>query len=144
MDHIEAIRGVKITNDSYQQRGHSFEMPTDFIDMDEHSIERMMLVNIRSTNRMTKMVLPHMVSSKKGIIMCLSSGGGAVMPAPMLSPYTGTKTYNDAFAVSLNGELRPHGVHEHSLTPFFAEGSMAKMPRSCTVPKAERIVKNAL
>ncbi|PXF49729.1 Very-long-chain 3-oxoacyl-CoA reductase [Gracilariopsis chorda] len=124
--------------------GISFEMPTDFIDVDEQLIERMMLVNIRSTNRMTKMVLPHMVSSKKGIIMCLSSGGGAVTPAPMLSPYAGTKAYNDAFAVSLNGELRPHGVHVHSLTPFFVEGSMAKMRRSFTVPTAERFVENAL
>ncbi|KAI0556945.1 Xanthoxin dehydrogenase, partial [Gracilaria domingensis] len=81
--------------------GISLEMPTDLVDVPDELVERLVDVNIRSTNRVTKMLLPAMVAARKGVVLCLASGGGAVTPAPMLSPYAGTKAYIDAFAVSV-------------------------------------------
>ncbi|CAN8066053.1 unnamed protein product [Agarophyton chilense] len=124
--------------------GISLEMPTDLVDVEDALIQRMVKVNIESTNRMTKMLLPAMRQQKKGIIVCLASGGGAVTPAPMLTPYAGTKAYNDAFAVSLSGEVRRDGVHVHSLTPFFVAGSMAKMRPSLSVPAPTTFAESAL
>lgn len=124
--------------------GVNVEIPTNFIDMEPKDIDRIVQVNITSVNKMTTMLLPGMVSAAKGVILCLSSGGGAVTPAPLLAPYAGTKAYADAFAVSLSGEVASKGVWVHSLTPFFVESAMAKMRKSLTVPSADDFANKSL
>lgn len=124
--------------------GVNVEMPTNFVDMDPEDVDRIVHVNISSINKMTAMLLPGMVSAGKGIIFCLSSGGGAITPAPLLTTYAGTKAYADAFAVSLAGEVASKGVSVHSLTPFFVESAMAKMRKSLTVPSADDFANKAL
>lgn len=123
--------------------GVNVEFPTPFVEVEDQFVAQMVKVNVESTNRMTSLLLPHMVSTNHGIVLCLSSGGGAVTPAPLLSPYAGTKAYNDAFATSLAGEV-PSGVHVHSLTPFFVESSMAKMRKAFTVPSADEFAEATL
>lgn len=123
--------------------GVNVEFPTEFLDMDIDDISRIVNVNINSTNQMTKLILPFMKSKSKGIIMCLSSGGGVLTPAPLITPYSATKSYNDVFAHSLSGEV-PSGVHVHSLTPFFVESAMAKMRSSFTVPSSDTFAECAL
>lgn len=127
--------------------GINVEMPTDLVQMEtEHSeeISNMVKVNILSTTTLTRGLLPGMISQSRGIILCLSSAGGVVTPAPLLSPYAGTKAFNDSFAVSLNGEVSHLGIHVHSLTPFFVETAMAKMRSSMTVPTAKHFADIAL
>lgn len=124
--------------------GVNVEMPTELTDMQMTDVERIVSVNVGATNAMTMMLLPDMVARARGIVLCLSSGGGAVTPAPLLAPYAGTKAYNDALAVSLSGEVDEKGVHVHSLTPFFVESNMAKMRASFTVPSADRFADLAL
>lgn len=124
--------------------GVSYPYPTDFIDIDADFADKLVKVNIESTNYMTRVLLPDMIKAKRGVIYCLSSGGGAVTPAPLLSVYAGTKAYNDAFAVSLSGEVRESGVLVHSLTPFFVESGMAKMRASFTVPTSDTFAEKAL
>lgn len=123
--------------------GVNVEFPTPFVDLEDQFVSQMITINIESTNRMTRLLLPHMITANHGIVLCLSSGGGAVTPAPFLSPYAGTKAYNDAFATSLAGEV-PAGVHVHSLTPFFVESSMAKMRKAFTVPSADEFAEATL
>lgn len=124
--------------------GVNVEFPTEFADMCLEDVHRIVQVNVGATNSMTDMLLPGMLDAERGIILCLSSGGGAVTPAPLLAPYAGTKAYNDAFAVSLHGEVCHKNVLVHSLTPFFVESAMAKMRASFTVPTADRFADSAL
>lgn len=124
--------------------GVNVEFPTEFVDMSAEDVSRIVSVNVNSTNAMTAMLLPSMLSEGRGIILCLSSGGGVISPAPLLAPYGGTKAYNDAFAVALHGEVRSKNVLVHSLTPFFVESAMAKMRASFTVPSADRFAEDAL
>lgn len=124
--------------------GINVEFPTDFKDMTHDEISNIVKVNINSTNIMTSYLLPEMINKSRGIIICLSSAGGAVTPAPMLACYAGTKAYNDSFAVSLSGEVSKYGVNVHSLTPFFVESAMAKMRRSIKVPSADHFAGYAL
>lgn len=124
--------------------GVNVEFPTEFVDMSEDDVDWIVRINISSINKMTAMLLPGMVETKKGIILCLSSGGGAITPAPLLAPYSGTKCYADAFAVALSGEVAASGVVVHSLTPFFVESAMAKMRKSFTVPSADNFAGKAL
>lgn len=114
--------------------GVNVSFPTEFTDMPADQIDRIVRININSTNKMTAMLLPSMIKQKYGVVLCLSSAGGAVSPGPMLAPYSGTKSYIDSFAVALSGEVARHGVVVHSLTPFFVESAMAKRRRSFTVP----------
>lgn len=124
--------------------GVNVEMPTEFIDMSLPDIERIVTVNVSSMNAITSALLPGMLERGRGIILCLSSGGGAITPAPLLAPYAGTKAYNDSFATSLNGEVSKRGIYVHSLTPFFVESAMAKMRKSFTVPSADQFAEAAL
>lgn len=124
--------------------GVNVEFPTEFKDMSSDDVDWIVRVNISSINKMTAMLLPGMIEAKKGIIFCLSSGGGAITPAPLLAPYSGTKCYADAFALALSGEVSTSGIFVHSLTPFFVESPMAKMRKSFTVPSAENFAGKAL
>lgn len=124
--------------------GVNVEFPTDFVETDEGLVDRIVKVNVESTNRMTAMVLPGMIERGRGVVYNLSSAGGAISPAPMLAAYAGTKAYNDAFAVALAGEVGDKGVFVHSLVPFFVESRMAKMRASATVPTPDAFANAAL
>jgi 17beta-estradiol 17-dehydrogenase / very-long-chain 3-oxoacyl-CoA reductase len=112
--------------------------------MERGLVDRIVKVNVESTNRMTAMCLPGMLERGRGVVYNLSSAGGAVSPAPLLAVYAGTKAYNDAFAVALAGEVGARGVLVHSLTPFFVESKMAKMRAGLTVPTPDAFADKAL
>jgi len=101
--------------------------PTDFLDTPAETVTRMLDVNVRSLVAMTRALLPAMVAARRGVVFCLSSGGGATVPACMLAPYGGTKAFADAFAVGVAGEVAPAGVAVHSLVPFMVESAMSKV-----------------
>lgn len=124
--------------------GVNVDFPTELVDIPAELVDSIVKVNITSLNKMTKMLLPGMKTAKSGLIYCLSSGGGAVGPGPLLTPYAGSKAYADAFAASLSGEVKDAGVIVHSLVPFFVESAMAKQRASFTVPKADVFASKAL
>jgi 17beta-estradiol 17-dehydrogenase / very-long-chain 3-oxoacyl-CoA reductase len=124
--------------------GVNVEFPTEYVDMEPAMVDRIVKVNVESTNRLTAICLPGMLEARRGVIYNLSSAGGAVSPAPLLAAYAGTKAYNDAFAVALAGEVASRGVIVHSLTPFFVESKMAKMRASLTVPTPDAFAEKAL
>lgn len=136
---LEGGVGVLVNN-----VGVNVEFPTDFVETEEGLVDRIVKVNIQSTNRMTAMVLPGMVERGRGVVYNLSSAGGAISPAPLLAAYAGTKAYNDAFAIALAGEVGDKGVIVHSLVPFFVESRMAKMRASATVPTPDAFANAAL
>jgi 17beta-estradiol 17-dehydrogenase / very-long-chain 3-oxoacyl-CoA reductase len=125
--------------------GVNLEFPTEFIDMDEAAIERIVRVNICAMNKITRRLLPKMIERKKGCLIFLSSAGGAVVPCPLLSVYGGTKAYIDAFAVALSGEVRRHKIAVLSLTPFWITSEMSKIRRAnWMVPSADAFARLAL
>lgn len=101
--------------------------PTDFLETPTETVDRMIDINIRSMLTMTRALLPSMVAARRGVVYCLSSGGGATVPACMLAAYGGTKAFADAFAVGLAGEVARAGVAVHSLVPFMVESAMSKV-----------------
>mmetsp|Transcript_10830 Transcript_10830/g.19593 ORF Transcript_10830/g.19593 Transcript_10830/m.19593 type:complete len:321 (-) Transcript_10830:499-1461(-) len=125
--------------------GVNVDFPTDFVDMESALMDQIVKVNISSTNRMTKMLLPGMITRKKGAIFMLSSAGGVFSPAPMLSVYSGTKTYMDALAVAMSGEVSRYGITVQSLAPFFVQTEMSKIRKtSLTVPSADSFAEKSL
>lgn len=61
-------------------------------ELDQDYAEQMINVNCRSTVRMCKLVLPGMLSRKRGAILNIGSAAATVLPAdPLYSVYAGSK-----------------------------------------------------
>lgn len=124
--------------------GVNVDFPTHFSQMEDADMERIVTVNVSAANKMTRMLLPGMVESKKGIVLFMSSSAGSFAPGPLLGPYTASKAYMDQLAIAISGEVARDGVTVHSVAPFFVESAMAKMRRSFTVPDADTFARATL
>jgi 17beta-estradiol 17-dehydrogenase / very-long-chain 3-oxoacyl-CoA reductase len=79
---------------------------------------RLLRLNCEPQIRMTKHLLPRWKELKCGAIVNLSSYS-AVVAAPYLTTYAGTKAFNLAFASSLADEVAEYGVDVLAVTPCF-------------------------
>ncbi|KAF9129779.1 hypothetical protein BG015_004096, partial [Linnemannia schmuckeri] len=63
-------------------------------------------ININAAMRVTKIIVPHMVARKKGLIINLGSFAGLV-PTPYLSVYSGSKAFLSSWSQAIGAELAP-------------------------------------
>ncbi|PIK62401.1 putative estradiol 17-beta-dehydrogenase 12-B-like [Apostichopus japonicus] len=83
---------------------------------------------------MTYLIVPSMLSRKKGLIINIASAAGS-LPTPLLTVYSSTKSYLDFFSRALNVEYSSKGLIVQ----------LSKIRRSSfTVPTATSYVKSAL
>ncbi|XP_062552966.1 inactive hydroxysteroid dehydrogenase-like protein 1 [Armigeres subalbatus] len=80
-------------------------------------------VNILSVLMMTHIVLPKMKKAQRGIIINVSSQT-AVIPAPYVSSYTGSKSFGFSFTLALQHELRGSGVECQLVVPGFVRTNL--------------------
>ncbi|XP_068130041.1 very-long-chain 3-oxoacyl-CoA reductase-B-like [Hyperolius riggenbachi] len=79
--------------------------------------------NVQSMLQMTRIVLPRMVERKKGLIINMSSGAGAV-PYPRVSVYSSTKASVDFFSRSLSFDYSPLGIDVQCVMPLMVSTNM--------------------
>jgi short-subunit dehydrogenase len=77
---------------------------------------KLIQLNVVSTVRLAKRVLPDMTARGKGRLLFTSSVAG-IMPTPFEAVYGASKAFVLSFAASLNDELRDSGVTITSLLP---------------------------
>lgn len=124
--------------------GMSYPHPHFFTELSEDVSEDLIELNVHSTTRMTRLILPLMEKNKRGAIVNMGSGSGE-FPAPLLTQYSATKAYVDLFSSGLDSEYRPKGIHVQSQTPFFVTTKLAKIRHaSLTVPSAAQYAKSAV
>lgn len=115
-----AIDFSKATNDDYKRLssalegkdiavlinnvGASYNYPEFYTDLSEDDIQHLVKLNIESTNRVTKAVLPTMVNQKRGLVISISSGSSLGDACPLLSVYAATKAYINNWSLGLNYE----------------------------------------
>ena len=75
---------------------------------DPTSYDRVVEVNLLGSIRTVRAFLPAVVAAK-GYVLQIASVA-AIVPAPLMSAYCASKSGVEAFAHSLRGELRHHGV----------------------------------
>jgi NAD(P)-dependent dehydrogenase (short-subunit alcohol dehydrogenase family) len=75
---------------------------------DARSYDRVIEVNLLGSIRTARAFLPQVVQTKGYVLQVASVA--ALLPAPMMSAYCASKSGVEAFAHSLRGELRHHGV----------------------------------
>lgn len=78
--------------------------------------EKMIVTNCLSLMRLTRELMPYMVSQKKGFILNVASVAG-FMSIPFYAIYSSTKNMVLSFSEALHSELEETGVHISALCP---------------------------
>ena len=126
--------------------GTSYPYPEYFVDLPDRSslIDRLISINVNSVVKMTEIVLPQMVSKKKGIILNISSAS-ANPPTPMLSLYAATKQFVDCFSQCLAYEYQKKGIIIQCIMPSFVATKLSKIRRpTLMAPSPQTYVKSSL
>lgn len=87
-----------------------------FLSEDPQKIEEMILLNILTLTKLTRLFLPNMVENKYGKILNVASTA-AFQPGPLMSVYYATKAYVLSFSEGLYEEMRSSGVCVTALCP---------------------------
>lgn len=125
--------------------GASYEYPEYFNDLNEDRIQHLVKLNIESTNRVTKTILPSMVSQKRGLVLSISSGSSLGAGCPLLSVYAATKAYINNWSIGLNVENQRNNIRFEVLTPFYVTTKLSKIRReSILEPNPTKYAKAAL
>jgi NAD(P)-dependent dehydrogenase (short-subunit alcohol dehydrogenase family) len=74
-------------------------------------------INVLSTQRVNRAVLPHMRRQKQGLLVWVSSSSSAGGTPPYLAPYFGAKAAMDAIAVQYARELARWGIETSIIVP---------------------------
>ncbi|EPY87425.1 hypothetical protein CB1_000247007 [Camelus ferus] len=81
------------------------------------------LLDFEDTAQMTRIVLPQMVTRRKGIIINISSIVDR-NPFPFIAMYGATKAFVRSFSASLKAEYSSEGVLVQTVSPFIVETNM--------------------
>ena len=83
--------------------GMSYRYPQFYDELTDEEAMQLVDMNVTSTTQMTRMVLPGMVSRKRGAI-CNISSGSAMYTLPLLAGYSASKSYIEKFSRAINAE----------------------------------------
>ncbi|KAK7800070.1 hypothetical protein U0070_027607 [Myodes glareolus] len=107
-------------------------------------IQSLIHCNITSVVKMTQLVLRHMESRQKGLILNISSGV-ALCPWPLYALYSASKAFVCTFSKALHVEYRAKGIIIQVLTPYAVSTPMTKHLNTNMVTKtADEFVKESL
>lgn len=87
-----------------------------FWELDTHSQQEMIQVNVSALTHLTRLVLPGMILRKTGGILNVASTA-AFQPGPLMAVYYASKAYVLSFTEALSNELRGTGVIATVLCP---------------------------
>lgn len=126
--------------------GASYPHPDFFNDLPEDEVvNHIIRLNIDSTNRVTKAVLPSMIEQKRGLVLSISSASSLCPTCPLLTVYAASKYYVNHWSTSLNEEYKAKGIRFECLAPFFITSKLSKFRKdSLFVPNPTTYVKAAV
>lgn len=101
-------------------------------------------LNTSDDIQMTQMILKHMESRRKGLILNISSGV-ALFPWPLYSIYSASKAFVCTFSKALQAEYKEKGITIQVLTPYSVSTPMTKYLNTSLITKtADEFVKESL
>jgi 17beta-estradiol 17-dehydrogenase / very-long-chain 3-oxoacyl-CoA reductase len=124
--------------------GLSHSIPQSFADTAERDMKDIITLNDIGTLRITKLVVPGMITRKRGLILTMASFAG-VMPTPLLATYSGSKAFLQAWGTALGAELAEHGILVQVVQSHLVTSNMSKIRRSSLlVPNSKAFVRATL
>ncbi|PWY99966.1 NAD(P)-binding protein [Testicularia cyperi] len=124
--------------------GKSHNMPVHFAETAEDEMEDILEINVVSVLRVSRMIIPGMVSRKRGLVLNLGSFAGQV-PTPMLATYAGSKSFLIGWTQALGEELRRSNITVSLLNTYFVVSNMSKVRRSSAmIPTPKQYVAQCL
>lgn len=109
--------------------GVSYPFTKYFHELEDSNVEDLITLNVNSTTWMTRIVLPGMLSRKRGSIVNIASAAG-VTTSPLLAQYGAAKSYVAMFSKALNAELKDKGIHVQCQIPLFVATKLAKIRKA--------------
>ncbi|XP_058421429.1 17-beta-hydroxysteroid dehydrogenase type 3 [Diceros bicornis minor] len=107
-------------------------------------IQSLIHCNITSVVKMTQLILKHMESRQKGLILNISSGV-ALFPWPIYSLYSASKAFMYTFSKALQAEYKEKGIIIQVLTPYAVSTSMTKYLKANVITRtADEFAKESL
>nr|BAI44050.1 17beta-hydroxysteroid dehydrogenase type 3 [Ursus thibetanus] len=118
-------------------------LPSHFLDTPDE-IQSLIHCNVTSVVKMTQLILKHMESRQKGLILNISSGV-AIFPWPLYSMYSASKAFVCTFSKALQAEYKRKGIIIQVLTPYAVSTAMTKYLHANMITKtADEFVKESL
>ncbi|XP_048971730.1 17-beta-hydroxysteroid dehydrogenase type 3 isoform X6 [Canis lupus dingo] len=118
-------------------------LPSHFLDTAD-DIQSVIHCNITSVVKMTQLILKHMESRQKGLILNISSGV-ALFPWPLYSMYSASKAFVCTFSKALQAEYKRKGIIIQVLTPYAISTPMTRYLNTNMITKtADEFVKESL
>ncbi|EGG13265.1 steroid dehydrogenase [Cavenderia fasciculata] len=124
--------------------GISYDHPMYLEELSVDRINALVNMNVKSMIALTRLVVPSMITKKRGAIINLSSISG-MSPIPFLSVYSGTKAFVHRFSNSLSVELADKGIFVQCVAPGIVVSNMSKVRKpSLFVPLPEAYARSAI
>ena len=98
-----------------------------FVRTDAKKIETLLMLNVLTLTRLTRLMLPAMEAKRKGYVLCMSSMT-AYTDLPGIQCYNACKAYILHFCRSLWYETRDQGVHVMALVPGSTATTLLPFP----------------
>ncbi|XP_047610974.1 17-beta-hydroxysteroid dehydrogenase type 3 [Phacochoerus africanus] len=118
-------------------------LPSHFLNTPDN-IQSVIHCNITSVVKMTQLILKHMESRQKGLILNISSGV-ALFPWPLYSVYSSSKAFVCTFSKALQAEYEAKGIIIQVLTPYAVSTQMTNYLNTNMITKtADEFVKESL
>jgi 17beta-estradiol 17-dehydrogenase / very-long-chain 3-oxoacyl-CoA reductase len=109
--------------------GVSYPFTKYFHELEDSNVDDLITLNVNSTTWMTRIVLPGMLTRRRGAIVNIGSAAG-VTTSPLLAQYGAAKSYVAMFSEALNAELADKGIHVQCQIPLFVATKLAKIKKA--------------
>ncbi|KAM0746774.1 NAD(P)-binding protein [Meredithblackwellia eburnea MCA 4105] len=124
--------------------GKSYDEPTFFHELSEKDLKDIVEINVNATLLTTSLVLPGMISRRRGLILTVGSFA-ALIPSPLLAVYSGSKAFLSTWSQALGSEVKPMGVEVELLNTYFVVSKLSKIRKSSwMIPKPSTYVRSVL
>ncbi|GAA5852455.1 hypothetical protein JCM5353_007370 [Sporobolomyces roseus] len=124
--------------------GKSYDEPTFFQDLPDQDMNDIVEINVNATLKVTKLVVPGMITRKRGLILTVGSFA-SLIPSPLLAVYSGSKAFVSTWSQALGSELKGTGVEVELLNTYFVVSKLSKIRRSSwMIPTPKTYVRSVL
>lgn len=108
--------------------GRSHNIPVLFSETPPEEVKDIIAINCTGTLRVTALVLPDMISRRRGLILTMGSFGG-LLPTPLLATYSGSKAFLQQWSSALGAEVAPHNIDVELVQSYLVTSAMSKIRR---------------